>query len=215
MPPMPTKVLERIWWWWYTNLSTLLDGVTYETPNVTVSHEGQLLILGTSDHPQARRKVIPNITSWLQAYTILITALTSAEATKKEESVGLIAHLHLILQLHKDLPGPQWLCYDQEYREWAAARGVKVWGELNLAIYGRCLSYQQPSQPLKETVQRQGGYSGDKQKKAVYSRESLCYNWNFGKGCNRSPCLYSHAYFHCGGTRRAKDCHFTPKRSKQ
>ena len=70
-----------------------------------------------------------------------MAALTSAETTKKEESMGLVAHPHLILQLHKDLPGPQWLRYDQEYRKWAATRGFKVWGELNIAIYGHCLSY--------------------------------------------------------------------------
>ena len=212
---MPTKVLEKIRRWEYIDLSTLLDGVTHETTNVTVSHEGQLLVLGTSDRPQPRKKAISDITTWLQAYTRLMAALVSAESTKKEESVGLVAHLHLILQLHKDLAGSQWLRYDQDYREWAAARGVKIWGDLNLAIYGRCLSYQQPSHPLKETIQRQGAYSGDKRKKGVHSTEPLCYNWNFGRGCNRSPCLYSHACLHCGGAHRAKDCHFPSKRSKQ
>ena len=142
-----------------------------------------------------------------------MAALTSAETTKKEESMGLVAHLHLILQLHKDLPGPQWLRYDQEYRKWAATRGFKVWGELNIAIYGHCLSYQQPSQPLKVAVQRPYGHSGDKRKKAVYSRESLCYNWNIERGCSRSTCLYSHVCLHCGGTHRAKDCHYPPKRA--
>ena len=45
-------------------------------------------------------------------------ALLSAETPKKEESVELVAHLHLSLQLHKDLARSQWLHYDQEYREW-------------------------------------------------------------------------------------------------
>ena len=91
-----------------------------------------------------------------------MAALVSAETTKKEESVGLVAYLHLSLQLHKDLARSQWLYYDQEYREWAAARGVKIGMEINIAIYGYCLSCQQPSQPLKEAVQRQGAHSGDK-----------------------------------------------------
>ena len=67
MPPMPTKVLERMQQWEYTNLLTLLDGVTYKTPNITVSHEGQLLVLGASDHPQSRRKAISDITTYLIA----------------------------------------------------------------------------------------------------------------------------------------------------
>ena len=51
-----------------------------------------------------------------------------AAATNKEESVGLVARLHLIFQLRKDLAGSQWLRYDQDYREWAATIGVKIWG---------------------------------------------------------------------------------------
>ena len=150
----------------------MLDGVTHEITNVTVSHEGQLLVLGTSDHPQSRRKAIADITTWLQA-------LVSAETTKKEKLVKVVAHLHLILHLHKDLVGSQWLYYDQKYREWAdATRGVKIWGEFNLTIYGCCLSYQQPSHHFQKTIQRQGAHSGDKRKKGVHSRESLCYNWN-------------------------------------
>ena len=37
----------------------------------------------------------------------------------------LAAHLHLILQLAKDIGGSQWLAYDQHFREWASASGVK------------------------------------------------------------------------------------------
>ena len=43
--------------------------------------------------------------------------------------------------------------------------------EVNLTIYGHCLSCQQPSKSHKEAVQRQGAYSDDKWKKVVYSRE--------------------------------------------
>ena len=57
--------------------------------------------------------------------------------TSKEEAAGLAAHMHLILQLSKDLEGPQWLHYDQDFQQWAAAKKVKKWGELNLFIYGR------------------------------------------------------------------------------
>ena len=57
-----------------------------------------------------------------------MAALVSASSTTKEESVGFAVHLHLILQLHHDLAGFQWLWYDQEYRERAAARSIKKLG---------------------------------------------------------------------------------------
>ena len=46
--------------------------------------------------------------------------------------------------MSKDLQSSQWLQYDQNFREWAAAKGITKWGELNFSIYGRCLATQQP-----------------------------------------------------------------------
>ena len=71
-----------------------------------------------------------------------MAVMLSTEATSKEEAAGLAAHMHLILPLSKDLGGFQRLRYDREFLEWVAVKGVKRWGELNLTIYGRCLSLQ-------------------------------------------------------------------------
>lgn len=60
---MPTKVLEEIQQWEYIDLSILPIGIMCETSNVTVSHEGQLLVLGALYHPHSRRKVIADITT--------------------------------------------------------------------------------------------------------------------------------------------------------
>ena len=47
----------------------------------------------------------------------------SCEATTKEEATGLVAHLHIIIQLSRDL-GSQWQKYDRDFREWAAAKSL-------------------------------------------------------------------------------------------
>ena len=67
--------------------------------------------------------------------------LLAAPATKPAEAAGLTAHMHLILQVSQDLGGRHWMFYE-EFREWAAAKAVKVWGDLNLSIYGCCHYYQ-------------------------------------------------------------------------
>ena len=59
-----------------------------------------------------------------------MAVMLSADTTSKEEAVGLAAYIHLILQLSRDLGGTQWLRYDQEFREWATAKGMKRWGSL-------------------------------------------------------------------------------------
>jgi len=44
----------------------------------------------------------------------------------KSIAAGLAAHLHVILQLARDLGGQHWLVYGWEFREWAAAKGQSL-----------------------------------------------------------------------------------------
>ena len=47
--------------------------------------------------------------------------------------------MNMILQVSRDLGGNQWLQYDQQLGNGLLLRDHKI-GELDLAIYGRCLS---------------------------------------------------------------------------
>ena len=76
-----------------------------------------------------------------------MAVLLSCEETSKLEAAGPAAHSFLIVQLSKDLQGPQWLHYDQNLCEWAAAKELRKWGELNLTINGRCLATSHPFSP--------------------------------------------------------------------
>lgn len=89
-------------------------------------------------------KLISDILTWVQAFSVFTAILVSSESTSKDEAVGLAAHAHFI-QLSKDLGGAQWLHYDHDFWEWAAPEGVQKWGELNFTIYSCCLVSQQAS----------------------------------------------------------------------
>lgn len=64
---------------------------------------GQTLVVTPSVHLTKKRKVMMDIHSWTQAYSMYVAALISAEATSKSESAGLLAHMFNALQLAKDL----------------------------------------------------------------------------------------------------------------
>ena len=102
---------------------------------------------------QRRRKQITDLTSWLQTFTIYMEAMASADATSKKEMAGLLAHSFLITQLSKNLQGIQWLQYDKEFRVWA--------------IYGRCLTVCNASQPSNYTDERLRGLLTERSKKHV------------------------------------------------
>ena len=146
IPPIPVKMVERIRRWEFVELENLLilqDNKTEET--LLGSDKGQFGYKAPL-RAQGKHIGINNYMSWLTAFSRLMAVLLTAEATTKDEAAGLAAHQHVILQVHNDLGSNRWLKYDVEYREWAAAKGVRVWGELNLPIYGRCLPQAQPVQ---------------------------------------------------------------------
>ena len=105
-----------------------------------ISYGRQTLIVNPLDHQSKKRKVTLDIHSWTQAHS---DALTLAETTTKPESAGILAHMYNILLLARDLRGNQWLQYDKAFREWAVAKDVRVWGDLNLPIFCNCLASQQ------------------------------------------------------------------------
>ena len=159
-----------------------------------------------------KKSQITDIISWIQAYSRYMAVLMSCETTTKEEATGLVAHLHLIIQLSLDL-GSQWQKYDRDFREWAAAKSLRRWGKLNFPIYGRCLAVQQrqPTSSWSETSSRGQKFTGDKRKSTPYNAGSVCLKWNFKGFCDRQQCQFAHKCYHCGRQHQGKDCKFISK----
>ena len=131
-PPVSFKVVERIRRWEFVELANLL--ITQDIK----SEEYSFIV--DSDQPgyrapsqgKGKLPVIDNIMTWLTAFSRFMAVILSTEATSREEAAGLAAHQHVILQLYDDLGGNHWLKYDTEYREWVAAKGIRIWGSLTL-----------------------------------------------------------------------------------
>ena len=96
--------------------------------------QGQLVMLESNQHGHHKYLAVTDILSWLQAHSQYMAVLLTSEKTSREGAAGLAAHIimHLILQLSRDLEGPQWLHYDCDFHQWAVAKGDRKWGELNL-----------------------------------------------------------------------------------
>ena len=64
----------------------------------------------------------------MQAFSIYAVGLAEASSTTKEQVVGLMAHMFLMVQLSRDLGGSHWLQYDKVLQEWAAAKTLESLG---------------------------------------------------------------------------------------
>lgn len=216
IPPIPTKLISRIRSWQYIDFADILT-CTLSGPEdasaLTTPISNQIIMVQSMEEVRKKRKQVIDLASWLQGFAAYAAALTSDPATTHEQSTGLFAHAHVITQIAKDLRGMQWYRYDREFREWAAAKGCRVWGVLNLPIYGRCMVPAAPNPPTPPT----SGYVGKsgKGKKRPGSRNKACYKYNFEGSCGRSAteCFYDHVCWHCGASdHSAPSCRKAPKR---
>ena len=195
----------------FVDLASLLASDQAPDDVVAMAPSGQLLLVTPSDGRQPRKKrTILDIHSWVQAFTIYAASLSAAESTSKEETVGLFAHMSTILQLARGLGGNQWIQYDKVYKEWAAAKEIRVWGELNLSIFGHCLSSQHRPQFLPVDDKGSRPWEG-KKRGTPYSRSQGCRLWNFEGRCTRAQCRFRHSCYFCGGNHRGDNCQSSPR----
>ena len=208
------------------DLALLVGESSQKAEEIPSLHEGKVIVFQSLEQAQRRKKQIVDIQTWSQAFAVFVAALASASSTTKDEVVGLIAHSHLILQLSKDLGGLRGIKYDQEFRVWAAAQGIRMWGELNLTIYGRCLAVQvHPAPPVALVSQAVSSYplSGKPkrgEKKGKLSRGApkkgrACFQWNFEGLCDRGDCTYTHSCYNCGEGHQATSCPRASKRARE
>ena len=148
--------------------------------------QGQLVMPKSNQRSHHKYPAVTDILSWLQTHSQYMAVLLTSEKTSREGAAGLAAHMYLILQLSKDLEDSQWLHYDRDFHQWAAAKGVRKWVELNLSIYRRCLSVQKPATPSK------AGNQG-KTKKPL----GACFQWN-DSSCDQA-CSFRHVCSFCDG----------------
>lgn len=222
MPPIASRLLERIRKWEYIDLALLLGESGHKVEEVPFPLEGKVVLFQSLEQAQRRRRQIGDIHTWTQAFTMFTAALASASSTTKDEVVGLIAHSYLILQLSKDMGGLRWSKYDQEYREWAAAKGIRKWGDLNLTIYGRCLAVQtqmapvapQTATPSPSLARPKRGEKRGKPSRGA-KKDGACFRWNFDGLCDRGDCQYLHVCYNCGESHQVLSCPRAPKRTRE
>ena len=123
--------------------------------------------------------------------------------------------MYLVSQISRDLKGLQWLRYDREYREWAAAKGVCVWGTLNLSVYGRCLAM--PVLPPQQPALPSPSQKGSSRSKSTPRKSKACFKYNFEASCGRTEqkCFFDHTCWYCSAKDHVgPECPVAPKRPK-
>ena len=98
----------------FVDLSSLLScDTTVKSDTVALTQEGQhLLVVDPQSQFNRRKKQITDLPTWIQAFSIYVAGLAAASSTSKEQVMGFMAHMFLMVQLSRDLGDNHWLQYD-------------------------------------------------------------------------------------------------------
>ena len=124
IPLIQAYLIKKIHRWEYVDLAKLLGTQDFTVGGTPVVIQGHLVMMEPNQRGPRRQPSVNHVLSWTQAYLCFMAVLLSSGSTSKEEATGLAAHMHLIVQLSKDLEGSQWFIYDHDFCQWAAAKGV-------------------------------------------------------------------------------------------
>lgn len=136
IPSLPRRMVERMLAWEYIDLAELPPArahVSKESLNATPN----VLLIQSLESARSHRRLIPDITTWVQCFSIY----TSVLATKHSEHVPeLLAYMRDIIRVSRQFKWPAWIIYDTNYRQHMAETGGKDWSKVDPSIYSRCLT---------------------------------------------------------------------------
>uniref|UniRef100_A0A1X7U125 Uncharacterized protein n=1 Tax=Amphimedon queenslandica TaxID=400682 RepID=A0A1X7U125_AMPQE len=161
LPPIPTKLVEKIRRWEFIDLSLLIHDPSFKSEESLFPQKGsQIMIFQSVEQAQKRRKQITDLVSWIKAFSNYSAVLAAAEEMTREEVVGLLAQMHLITQLLRDLAGEKGLSYDFKLSVGSCQRSTQMWRVKHHNLWqmsaSRAYAMSSPSPPLSQLPSSKG-----------------------------------------------------------
>ena len=169
-------------------MTSLLTDTIHSHLNLKVGDQGLTIPLPSS----SKRPKITSIDRWLDAFAIYFAVIVSVYPSR---AADLIAYQQLIRDAARTFPGMAWYVYDVEFRRRASHNLSAKWGERDVQLYldtftglpkSGCRSCGSTDH-LSDTCPLSPRRSRD-----ALTQSDLCYNFNKGRPCARTPCPYQH-----------------------
>ena len=169
-------------------MTSLLTDTIHSHLNLRVGDQGLTIPLPSS----SKRPKITSIDRWLNAFAIYFAVIVLVYPSR---AADLIAYQQLIRDAARKFPGMAWYVYDLEFRRRASHNLSTKWGERDVQLYlntftdlpkSGCRSCGSANH-LSDTCPLSPCRSRD-----APTQSDLCYNFNKGRPCARTPCPYQH-----------------------
>ena len=230
LPPVPSKLADRIRKWEFVDMSELLP--EYWGQMSLKPAEGP----SNAQQPPARRpRKVTEITSWVQCFASYVGVLAGSSPDAVPE---LMAYLIHIVRVSQDFGGMAWVNYDMAFRRQAATTGNRQWSKINPSLYSICfagaarcnkrcdlclsLTHETRDCAMSGEGEQEMGARLSAIESAILSltstrpaaspslptppqRREICRSWNENR-CTYARCRYRHACRVCLGPRPAVEC---------
>ena len=134
IPTLPKKVVERILSWEFVDFNDLPPA---RSTKPLSSIPPNVLLIQSVDSITGQKKLIPDLTTWMQCFTIYASVL----ATKHPQYLPeMLAYSRDIIRASRQFKWPSWVIYDTLYRRHMAEIGQHDWSKVDPSIYARCFT---------------------------------------------------------------------------
>ncbi len=204
LPPLPTKVVERIKEGSFVDFAffPVFDDGPGEAGDWRSSPGEASESSGGGGSKRKSPKEVPDLAGWSTCFTLFQVAWASS---KPEMWVPLATYRESIFKLAKRHQWNQVARYDRRFRQEAAGKDTVKWEEENLSLLLDVVH----STPSSKAEPRQSAGGGDPLgRKAEPRRKGACFRFNRGEGrCTfGAQCKFSHTCSNCGGDHPATQC---------
>ena len=230
IPSIPAKTKERILSGEYIDFAEFPPAKGRTCPLSFPSPEGNNIILVNAADLVQQKKLIPDIGTWVQCYTIYMGVICSSQPDRLPDLLGYLSQITRASQRYK---WPSWVIFDQNFRLQLADTGVDKLAHLDPTLHAQCftgqakegkawcahchsLDHSSEACPLKPPPAKQPRHltldplAAPVLPPSVNTKET-CRNfnkpkgWNFGRGCYRI-----HRCSGCGGPYPVTRCPSAP-----
>lgn len=170
--------------------SSLLRDRVNSNLKLQIGNEGLTIPLPS---PSQRHK-ITSIDPWLDAFAIYSSVVLFSYPSR---GVDLFSYQQLIRESARKFPGMAWYVYDVEFRRRASHNLSKQWGERDVQLYldtftGLPKSILCKSCSSSDHFTDACPLSPRSKDPQGPTHSDICYNFNKGVPCARTPCHYRH-----------------------
>ena len=216
LPPIPTKLLNRIQDGLFIEMSDLLpDTLTSAEYNAGEDH-------GDSRKPKHHREL--SIMEWVQSFGVYMAVMSR---TKPHRIADLLGYQQRIIQASYNRQPGCWAVYDRQFRLKASATSSTDWSTIDLNLWHDAFPDQNmtqalpPSQSQPRPQYSTQRYASNQPRRTPPSQQRICLDWNDDPNpdCPHPHCKYEHTCYRCAFNPRIVDkrhkAMFCPNKGKR